>query len=473
MTENGVRLSDLTSRKFPDDAYMPGALNNVNPRRVEAVFLNILMGKKPKESPATKVLRMTLDRTVDGDANAKEAVEQLLNEVWFRPNQSTGTELLVTHVSLGKVFRPKSFYGVDKWCEAILAAGRVFAENEQRQQLVQIVEKAQARPMNLMEDAIFTALSKDQDIVETPVHFEYRPMAIPRIPEEICHLAKRLLNRAVGELSESDAERVLLDLVALLRTAMYVTYLQTHLSAARAMRADDRRGPVDDPPIDLYFGFETEATEPTGRQFFQTRDLLKRDLENGHYAIIALSIAHQVFNWKKAHWFNNLPVGLLKPKDLDALHEWHEESLGAFEGGSDLWTPPVDINNYADAVWSIYSSIANNTRRLRTDPASRPAFKKTFGILGSFALAEDGAIFKKLGSLGSHAMIDTEMVLLLARIMATKMGQTPLAHIFYQLESIGIKLDDDSQEAAIYELERIGRLQRLSDSGESIYVRAD
>jgi len=475
------RLEDFHTRTFEKSALVP-PFRAINPRRVEAALLNALLEVEPPENEPKRVLDMTL-RNVAGDAATLAEVKGVLESVWFRPNRGTmgrsGQELLITHISMGRYFRPTHHYAVGKWVPAILHHGGVTTSPEHAAALKRVFESAQQRRRNLIEDCICGALT--ESMIGSAPQETPPAVAMPQLVHSVGRLVRNLLQQAPTKgLEQVEAERIALDILSLLRTAIYILWIQFHVNAYDALNAlrDGREPPTRSRKFK--FGFETERRAPRSRAFWSTRDAIELPFEEGDYAMMALSQAHTLFAFERPTWFNHLPERDLTSDESTAVKNWIQDYCKAANALDPVrlptpWMPPPPTT-VRTAVVAMFDTMVRNHKVLRPTPNTRSQYNVTVGAIGNMAQVDDGVLFSQLGpgrGMGIHAMVDTQLILLLSRAV---MGENKRAHflrVISELEEWGVTFDDDSQDEIIRELERRGHLQKLSDSGESIYVRVD
>ncbi|MHB8632767.1 MAG: hypothetical protein ACYDBQ_02200 [Thermoplasmatota archaeon] len=473
-------LKQFHTRSFPGGAFVPGSLRAINPRRSDAAILNALLGTKPPERFPRDVLQSVLGSGFTGDPPAKERFREFVEEVWFPPNRgrmgNAGQEVLISHIKLGNAFRPKQHYGADRWALAILHAGGILQSQQDRADLRHVLDRAQQRTMNLVEKAFLDALL--EGIVSVP-HEESPPrLALASLNHTIGRLVRGLITQGKWpETSNDDAERIVLDIVALLRTGMYLNWILMHEQAFRCMMAF-RKGqtPSFDTPT-LAFGMSREKRSGTGRSFHETQSHLDMAFEEASFAIMALSQLHATMGWEKACWFDELAGEAGDRRPNAKTQAWFDDYARALlaENVLDAYRPEQPPTTVREAVWEMYSAISKNFRKWRKKDNTRFSHRSTIGAVTSMALAEGGALFAPgTGNRKHLPMIDLDLYLLVGRAQMSASGRTTARiRIGHELQNLGIRIDDETEQVIERELDRNGRIRKLSDAGESLYVRVD
>ena len=69
-------------------------------------------------------------------------------------------------------------------------------------------------------------------------------------------------------------------------------------------------------------------------------------------------------------------------------------------------------------------------------------------------------------------MIDQEYLLLLTNLAIGEQGKLRLHELIIEFQKRGVFFDRESQGALVEFYERLGNVERLSDSGDAVYVKA-
>lgn len=473
---------DFHTRTFPGRSFVPSSARGMDARHIDAIFLNALWSVCPNETTASELLRKIIDTQVEGDAAALEDFQELLEKIWFLPNRGgmgkSAPELLISHVKLGRSYRPTFHYNLDRRVPAILSAAGIVDGSPEDTQLAHLLELASNRPMNLIEKAIFQA---GEQVNPVPRPRYEGSMALPGVVNSLSGLIKGLLGQANWEsqLSQAEAERITLDMLAMLRTSYYILWIQIHLNALDALQALRESRGVPSRPRRLYFGFETERYAAKARRFKNTRAVLETDLERGDYALMALSQLHAVLEARNPKWFDNWAMTNLSEDERAKVCAWFGDYSRTMQlqGLQDAWAVPSTLpSNTAALLVLMEQALETNNRRLRPRSNQRAAYNFSWGAVPGMAVADGPRLFTNLGTgrgMGVHAMVNVDLILLVGRSIMTHDRTALLLGIFDKLENLGILFDDETQNVVIQELERTGRIRKLSDAGESIYVKVD
>ena len=472
-------MKEFHTRHFPSGAFVPGSLRGVNPRRSDAVILNSLLGTRPVEKFPREVLQSVVATGFTGDAPARGRFKEFVEEVWFPKNRgrmgNAGLEILISHIKLGNAFRPKQHYGGDRWAQAILATGG-FNQEQDRAALRHVLDRAQQRTMNLVEKAMYDSLQENIRPGE-PEAASLLPLKDLNVA--ICRLVRGLVAQGTWpDSSTDDAERIVLDVVALLRTGMYLNWLLMHEQAFRSVMAFRKDEIPSFLTPTLVFGMSREKRSGTGRSFHETQSHLDMAFEEGSFAIIALSQLHGTMEWKEAHWFDELAGGLGQKKPTSKTLSWFSEygrALLAEKPDLAPYMPEKAPATTLEALSEMYTAISRNFRKWREKDNTRFSHRSTIGAVTSMALAEGGALFAPGSGNRKHVpMIDLDLYLLVGRAQMNANGRTTARiRISQELQNLGINIDDETEAQIEHELERSGRIRKLSDAGESLYVRVD
>jgi hypothetical protein len=480
--EPDATAREFHTRSFPGQSFVPSSARAMDARHIDAIFMNGLWSVSPSETTASKLLSTIIDTQVEGNPAAVEDFKKLLEKVWFQPNRGgmgkRAPELLISHVRMGQSYRPTGHYNLDRWVPAILTHAEIVGGTPADSKLRSLLETASQRPMNLIENAI---LQSGQPAVPDPRPRHEGRMALPRVMDTFARLIRHLLDQADWEspLSQVEAERIVLDLLGLLRTAYFVLWIQIHLNAYDSLDALREHREVPDRPRRLHFGFETERYAVKARRFKGTRSILENDLERGDYALMALSQLHEVLDCRDPLWFDEWATRTLSPEQLRKVHDWFSAYDGAMrrQGLVDAWRVPATLpSDPASLLVLMEQAIEANNRSLRPRNNQRAAYTFTWGAVPGMATAEGPRLFTNLGrgrGMGVQAMVNVALILLVGRSIMSSDRMALLLKIFEELEKIGVVFDDDTREIIIQGLERTGRIRKLSDAGESIYVSVD
>ena len=75
------------------------------------------------------------------------------------------------------------------------------------------------------------------------------------------------------------------------------------------------------------------------------------------------------------------------------------------------------------------------------------------------------------GSAGKVFVIDQEYLLLLTNLAIGERGKLRLHELMIEFQKRGVFFDRESQRALVEFYERLGNVERLSDSGDAVYVK--
>ena len=420
---------DYHTRSFPDYSFVPSSARAMNARHIDAIFMNALWSAYPPETTASELLSTIIQTQVEGNQAAVADFKELLDKVWFQPNRGamrkSAPELLISHVGMGLSYRPTGHYNLDRWVPAILTRAGVVDGDQRDSKLRQILELASRRPMNLIEKAIVHTAQPAPPTSRPPYRGQ---MALPRVVDTLASLIQRLLDQADWQAlpSQPEAERIVLDLLALLRTAYYILWIQIHLNAQDALDALRERRAVPELPRRLFFGFETERYAAKARRFRGTRSILENDLERGDYSLMALSQMHAVLDARDPQWFNGWDKHPMTTDELKKVHRWFSDydAIMRRQGLANPWriADPLPSDS-ASLLVLMEQSIEANNRGLRPRSNQRAAYTFTWGAVPGMSAAEGPRLFTNLGpgrGMGVQAMVNTALILLVGRSIMSR-----------------------------------------------------
>lgn len=464
-------LTTAHGRSFPQRAFYPSSIRPTSRDVLDAAFLNWIFGlDKTSADPAELKTRIETDILRSQDRESHRQAVNIVGQVLFgeSDSQSGAKTLRMTHATLGRYYRPKT-YDAEMWANSLFAHASI--PSQVMQDLGEIVETAERRPRNVFEEAALAALGIDPSsnsaggrVKLQVVEGEGRP-PFGFVHEEFGRMLGRLVtSRRKEALSTPDhAEQALADVRRLVEVFVWIYFVQLHANAFNAISAV-RTGHNYVPAIEsIVFGYITEQRSVAKRAFAEDARRLPSLMYNGSVALNALAALHQATGWKTAAWFDALPS---KPpvKDIKLLGDW----LASYRAEARLPQREAPATLTA-AITEIYDSIRDHYQP-KTDREKYP-FTVGYGVPRDLGTPKNCHLMKRLGgNRGTAPMIDMDLVMLFARARAGHEARVRLIDVFEAMDRVGIRTDDTTRAEIRLDLEIEGKVRALSDSGEAIYV---
>jgi hypothetical protein len=477
-------VKEAHPRTFPGNAFLPSGLRPLNREVLRACFLNAVFEVSNKGLESAHIRQALQQSVLQGDASSIDYAMSVLDEVLFPSSKSmmgnSKANFRVTHPRLGRIFTPDQHYGAPEWIRAFFHHAEFLPETIER--LRGYLALASERPLNVLElaayEAIMTAtqghVTKAMPLDAT-VARRLAPTTVLRQFRELVEARLESADARAHAKGPIEAEGVVFDIARAYEIHLWFYWVQMYLDAWSALGAL-RRGESPDSRIHtIHFGYHTERVATKGRPFATERVRLEDEVYKGTIATIALANVHEALDLQDPFWFTEIEAidgSVGKDGGGAKLRSWlarykelveKEKGRGLNAEVADELTPSRAIPAYYDAIAEYYRSLAQN---------SRMPYTTTFGVVRSLGCADDCPLLINLGTpRGLVTMIDHSLILLIGRMLSRGERRVRFNLIVDQLERIGMRLDDTTQEHIVADLEQKGLLQSLSDSGDAIYVQ--
>ncbi|WP_288389555.1 DNA phosphorothioation-dependent restriction protein DptG [uncultured Alteromonas sp.] len=161
-----------------------------------------------------------------------------------------------------------------------------------------------------------------------------------------------------------------------------------------------------------------------------------------------------------------VPLWALYPQLTDdALGKLIEYAV-AFAQKRDLNFEPANITTLDEAILALLDL----SKRQFNKGETRSAAGNKFINFTKSALCSN--FTRTRGSAGKVFVIDQEYLLLLTNLAIGEQGKLRLHELIIEFQKRGVFFDRESQGALVEFYERLGNVERLSDSGDAVYVKA-
>lgn len=161
-----------------------------------------------------------------------------------------------------------------------------------------------------------------------------------------------------------------------------------------------------------------------------------------------------------------VPLWALYPQLTDDALSRLVEYAVAFAAGRDLNFDPANITTVDEAL----TALLNLSKQQFNKGETRSAAGSKFITSAKFVLCDN--FTRPRGSAGKVFVMDQEYLLLLTNLAIGERGKLRLHELLIEFQKRGVFFDRESQGALVEFYERLGNVERLSDSGDAVYVKA-
>jgi DNA phosphorothioation-dependent restriction protein DptG len=161
-----------------------------------------------------------------------------------------------------------------------------------------------------------------------------------------------------------------------------------------------------------------------------------------------------------------LPLWALYPELTDDVLSRLVKYAVAFAADRDLNFDPANITTVDEAILALLDL----SKRQFNKGETRSAAGNKFINFTKSALCSN--FTRTRGSAGKVFVIDQEYLLLLTNLAIGEQGKLRLHDLIIEFQMRGVFFDRESQTALVEFYERLGNVERLSDSGDAVYVKA-
>ncbi|MFM5326143.1 DNA phosphorothioation-dependent restriction protein DptG [Aeromonas veronii] len=161
-----------------------------------------------------------------------------------------------------------------------------------------------------------------------------------------------------------------------------------------------------------------------------------------------------------------VPLWALYPQLTDDELSRLVEYAVAFAADRDLSFDPASITTLDEAL----TSLLDLSKRQFDKGETRSSAGNKFINFTKSALCSN--FTRTRGSAGKVFVIDQEYLLLITNMAIGERGKLRLHELMIEFQKRGVFFDRESQKALVEFYERLGNVERLSDSGDAVYVKA-
>ena len=211
---------------------------------------------------------------------------------------------------------------------------------------------------------------------------------------------------------------------------------------------------------DCYFILDNEKAS---KERSMLRDRGCKQVENGIEFLFPVLSMNESLQDKE---LGIVPLWALYPQLTDDALTRLVEYAVAFAQKRDLNFEPANITTLDEAILALLDL----SKRQFNKGETRSAAGNKFINFTKSALCSN--FTRTRGSAGKVFVIDQEYLLLLTNLAIGEQGKLRLHELIIEFQKRGVFFDRESQGALVEFYERLGNVERLSDSGDAVYVKA-
>jgi DNA phosphorothioation-dependent restriction protein DptG len=211
---------------------------------------------------------------------------------------------------------------------------------------------------------------------------------------------------------------------------------------------------------DCYFILDTEKAS---KERSMLRDRGWKQVEKGIQCLFPVLALNEALQEKGQRL---IPLWALYPQMAKEVLTKLMDYAVAFAADRDLNFDPTNITTLDETL----TALLDLSKRQFDKGETRSAAGNKYINFATSALC--GNFTRTRGSAGKVFVIDQEYLLLLTNLAIGERGKLRLHELIIEFQKRGVFFDRESQAALVEFYERLGNVERLSDSGDAVYVKA-
>lgn len=369
------------------------------------------------------------------------------------------------HPTIAEVIKPEEFRNWGQWYRMLMTTGNPPTfEQQLHHNFVDALNQLQ--PSNIFEHLVVEAAESLESEAIDGIDTQPIPPYIPACSTAFTEDLRAWLN----QLEQSPSSvwlRSLRDLICF----HYMTYfIQLSLNLDDEFQAIQTNDSFSPHLIPVNYGLWNE-TASQDRQFSQEWDRIQRALYESWGRIIVLGEIVEVANSEHAsqNGINSNPYHISEAIDSfpDPLKDVCVSKLNAHyknpppnEGNQSLREAAIQMS---EAVRSYYES--------RGGLNSQAAYTLSYRAVRQLGSGTERRYLRVQRGIGTTSRLDRGALRLFARLFTHVEGTNHIKEFENYLRNRGIRMDDQSYQQMIEQLQELGLIHKQSDSGDAIYVR--
>ncbi|QYK60756.1 DNA phosphorothioation-dependent restriction protein DptG [Paenibacillus sp. S25] len=408
-------------------------------------------------------IRLVGQKKLPEDVNSDDLVDRVLNTIDFENmNQRSVFKQMIKTLFLDEhnqlyLFHPKTLYYINT------------AENENKKLAIFLynvlwnqeeplaVENIQESSYDLMSDLLFKSLPELCEITEKPKNYE---MLLPEISKLFIQDFKWLLTKS--------------DLFTL-QVEKMVSYYYFFYVSQLSLRNEAMFTPFEKEIKPIYFTFEGEEKLSKTRVSYEygwrkLEKTINRTFSHVNFLkVLNLSNGGSIYTYQDiACRIRNMPqeeLEILDQQVFQLMEEYKNKLSGDIKWelmGTVMRPYDIPVLNNMYLFFNMIDHQFNQTGR------SKPYndYKQWFVHFCQ------KSFLKSRGRSGKMLILDTDYLLFFTKMIIQDMPKIRLKKLFEEFEARGIIFDRDTQTAIVDYFEKLNLLEKKSDSGDAIYVKA-